>query len=117
MAVERLTNDSDIDALFAGQVKSSRPPKDQCDNCGIDYDWCLSFGSGSDFEMPVDPGGALERELSILRQRNGHGCILLCTTCADELQSPPFRHKPIFNLRSTRTATPPSGESARLFEL
>lgn len=116
MTPERLTNAADIDALFAGQLTPSAPSKDRCDNCAITYDWCLSFGSDSEFEMPVDPGGALARELSILRQRNGRGCILLCTTCADELQSPPFRHKPIFNLRSTKSATPSTSEPARLFE-
>jgi hypothetical protein len=113
---ERLTNPADIDALFSGTLKPSTPTKDRCDNCGIVYDWCLSFGSDDQFEMPVDPGGALERELEILRRRAGRGCILLCTGCTDALQTPPFRHKPLFNLRSTRPPKPVPVEPTRLFE-
>jgi hypothetical protein len=130
-------NMAEVDALFAGNYEAIVVTK--CDNCALPVrsDDALTFGDpdaiirschtvrglppelGSDyewaFEMPVEPGGPLETELRILRQRHKRQLITLCYPCTDVLQQPPFGwRKPVGNT-TLRVVIPQSDEMPRLF--
>lgn len=111
----QLTED-EVNALFSGKAVASFTPRERCDNCAITYDAVLEFGGDLGLEMPVDEGGDLARELSILRDRLHRRRIVLCYSCVDALQTPPGGPRRVVTLRSTRQPNPAGVKTSRLFE-
>lgn len=128
---------ADVDALFAGNFTASE--KLRCDRCQRDIsdDDALTFGDQAAlmtsvhevfggtvdltntytwyFEMPVEPGGTLEREIRTLRVKLQREVITMCYACVDMAQTPLGRKGTPDRTISVRQPTPVDELAPRLF--